>query len=183
MEVKKGLRSALVPCSLSPRSLPLGPSSPLSSSILKTNAQFTPKSGSHVDAKARSLQVHLNHAAPCAAALPAWDGARRRADIVGCRAAVKRLSGSRRASGRAGGRAGRAEARRSCARGSPSGSCGERRGERAGRAQRPAEKGQRRRRLPASARLITRSPLAADLREQINQRARLDEICCYCAHF
>lgn len=107
MEVKKGLRSALVPCSLSPRSLPLGPSSHLSSSILKTNAQFTPKSGSHVDAKARSLQVHLNHAAPCAAALPAWYGARRRADIVGCRAAVKRLSGSRRAGERAGERAGR----------------------------------------------------------------------------
>lgn len=58
-----------------------------------------------------------------------------------------------------------------------------RRGERAGRAQRHAEKGQRRRLLPSSARLITRSPLAADLQEQINQRARLDEICCYCAHF
>lgn len=56
-------------------------------------------------------------------------------------------------------------------------------GERAGRAQRHAEKGQRRRLLPSSARLITRSPLAADLQEQINQRARLDEICCYCAHF
>lgn len=58
-----------------------------------------------------------------------------------------------------------------------------RRGERAGRAQRHAEKGQRRRLLPASVRLITRSPLAADLQEQINQSARLDEICCYCAHF
>lgn len=97
----------------------------------------------------------------------------------GCKAAAKWLSGSR----PVGGRAGRAEARRSWARGSPSGSCVERSGELAGRAQRPAEKGQRRRRLPASARLITRSPLAADLREQINQRARLDEICCYCAHF
>lgn len=37
--------------------------------------------------------------------------------------------------------------------------------------------------LPATARVITRSPLAADLQEQINQSARLDEICCYCAHF
>lgn len=27
------------------------------------------------------------------------------------------------------------------------------------------------------------SPLAADLQEEINQSARLDEICCYCAHF
>lgn len=27
------------------------------------------------------------------------------------------------------------------------------------------------------------SPLTADLQEQINQSARLDEICCYCAHF
>lgn len=133
--------------------------------------------------------MHLGHTLPCIAALLVWDGVRRssegRGGLQGSSEVVKRQPAG--AGGRAGERAGRASGQ--------GGGAEElrprqpqrqlRREERGagGRAQRPAEKGQRRRRLPASARLITRSPLAADLREQINQRARLDEICCYCAHF
>lgn len=128
------------------------------------------------------LQVPLDHPPPCVAALRVWAGVWRssegRRGRQGSSEVVKRQPAG--AGGRASGQGGGAEELRPR---QPQRQL--RREERGagGRAQRPAEKGQRRHRLPASARLITRSPLAADLREQINQRARLDEICCYCAHF